>query len=146
MKLTISRLHHSLAVASKMKDFVSRHPDVLSSSEEDMFYLGILHDIAYEFSSLQIDHEHIGGLILKKNGYRFWKEVYYHGSSNDEYSSYELDLLNYCDMTTGPNGEDFTIQQRLDDIEARYGNQSIQYSNAKKLIEKLKVSDLDFGI
>ena len=72
MKLTISRLHHSLAVASKMKDFVSRHPDVLSSSEEDMFYLGILHDIAYEFSSLQIDHEHIGGLILKKYGYRFW--------------------------------------------------------------------------
>lgn len=67
-----------------------------------------------------------------ENGYRFWKEVYYHGSSDIEYSSYELDLLTCCDMTTGPNGEDFTIQQRLDDIKARYGYQSIQYTNAKK--------------
>ena len=30
--------------------------------------------------------------------------------------------LAYCDLTTGPNGEDMTPEQRLVDVEARYGS------------------------
>jgi hypothetical protein len=31
------------------------------------------------------------------------------------------DALWYCDMTTGPDGQDFEVSQRLDEIRARYG-------------------------
>lgn len=131
--MNISRLKHSFAVASKMRDFVASHQEYSDATKEDMFYLGILHDIAYEFASTQLEHGQIGGNILRDNGYKYWQEVYNHGNPDSIYTSKELDLLNYMDLTTGPNGENFSIEQRLADIAIRYGTNSIQYKKAEKL-------------
>ena len=39
----------------------------------------------------------------------------------------ELFLLNCADMTTGPAGEDFTMQERLEEIGCRHGKESAAY-------------------
>ena len=57
----------------------------LSNEElEDLFVLGLNHDIAYEFTEHGKDHNIIGGEILKRNNYKYWKEIYYHGRITNE--------------------------------------------------------------
>ena len=137
MEITIDRMKHSLAVAKKMKELSSTDPEKYMCSPEDAFVLGLLHDIGYEFSSEQKDHANNGGLLLKGQGYKYWKEVYYHGIPQDEYDSPLLQLLNYVDMITGPTGEYVTVDQRIEDIVERYGKGSWQDIEARKLAEKL---------
>lgn len=139
MEFNEIRMLHSLAVAKKMKKEVEKSPQKFSASPEDIFYLGLIHDAAYEFVENQEEHEHKGGEILRSNGYRYWKEVYYHGNPDSEYDSAELRLLNRADMTTGPDGKDMTIDERLADIAERYGESSSQYINAKLLANKINI-------
>lgn len=77
-----------------MKELVELNPDKFSANPDDVFILGILHDIGYEFTEDQLEHGHKGGLILKEQGYKYWREVYYHGLTQSEFSSSELWLLN----------------------------------------------------
>ncbi len=59
------RLKHSLAVARKMEEIAK----VLGLSEEeinDCFVIGLNHDIGYEFVTNKIEHNKIGGEILKE--------------------------------------------------------------------------------
>lgn len=135
MKLTDSRLKHSLNVARKMKQIVQDNPDFFNCKPEEVFYLGIVHDIAYEFVEDSLFHEHKGGELLQNLDFKYWREVFYHGDPDADYASPELVLLNYADLTTGPNGENMTISERLSDIAARYGESSIQYTKAKRLSE-----------
>lgn len=135
MELTESRFNHCLNVARKMREIVQGNPDLFDCKPEEMFYLGFVHDVAYEFVDDQTLHEHTGGELLKDMGFKYWKEVYYHGDPDSGYSSPELILLNWADLTTGPNGEDMTMSERLQDIADRYGDSSMQYENAKKLSE-----------
>ena len=135
--ITIDRMKHSLAVATKMKELVSNNPEKYMCSPEDAFVLGIIHDIGYEFLDEKRFHANKGGLVLKEQGYRHWKEVYYHGIPQDEYDSPLLRLLNYVDMITGPTGEHMTIEQRIEDIAKRYGKGSWQDLEARKLAEKI---------
>jgi HD superfamily phosphodiesterase len=37
------------------------------------------------------------------------------------------DALLYCDMTTGPDGQDFDVEERLSEIESRYGPEHLVY-------------------
>lgn len=133
MFLSIDRIKHSLSVAKKMKSIVSENPDRYVISPEDAFTIGILHDIGYEFVENQKDHAHKGGLLLKSQGYKYWKEIYYHGEPQQGFDSKELWLLNYADMTTSPTGEYMTIQQRIEDISNRYWETSVQKQDAEKL-------------
>lgn len=137
MKFTDSRLNHSLNVARKMKEIIQNNPYLFTCKPEEGFYLGIVHDIAYEFVEDPIFHEHKGGELLKELGFKYWREVYYHGDPDANYISPELMLLNYADLITGPNGENLTISERLIDIANRYGESSIQYIKAKRLSEKV---------
>lgn len=139
MEITINRLKHSLEVAKKMRDLSIQNPDKYPVNPDEMFILGILHDIGYEFVSKQEDHAKAGGEILKNQGYHYWKEVYYHGIAQQEYDSVPLRLLNYTDMITGPNGENFSVEQRIEDIAKRYGVGSIQEINALSLASSLKI-------
>jgi len=135
MKFTDSRLNHSLNVARKMKEIVQKNPELFDCKPEEMFYLGIVHDVAYEFVENQVHHEHVGGELLRTLGFKYWKEVYYHGDPDAKYNSSEIMLLNYVDLIIGPNGEHMTIDERLQDIANRYGDLSVQYKKAKKLSE-----------
>ena len=47
-------------------------------------------------------------------------------------------ILNCADMTTGPAGENFTMQERLDEIGLRYGQNSAAYIKTKEEIKILQ--------
>ncbi len=62
----------------------------------------------------------VRGELLKKDGYNYYKEVYFHGDPNCSYSSIDLDTLNTTDLMTNQNGEYVSIENRLEDIKCRY--------------------------
>lgn len=137
MQISDDRIRHMLAVAKKMEQVVSENPNRFDASPEDAFVLGLLHDIGYEFVDEQKNHAKTGGLILKSQGYKYWREVYYHGIPYPDYASKLLTLLNQVDLTTGPTGEYITVKERLKDIRNRYGKDSWQLQDAMRLADSL---------
>ncbi len=134
LEITPNRQAHLLGVARRAAELGAEHGMDDERSQQDLFLLGYLHDVGYEFSDEQADHEEIGGLMLKKNGYRFWREVYHHGNPDAAYASELLDILNAADMQTSAAGERCSFDSRLADIARRYGEESPQYEKAKHLI------------
>ena len=131
------RLNHSLAVANKMIE-IGKNLNLKDIELQDLFVLGYNHDIGYDFSSNKLEHNIVGGEILKNNGYKYWKEVYYHGNPNCEYQSLFLQILNMADMQIDKYGNDVGYEKRLEDIKNRYGEDSIQYVNANKVIKDMR--------
>jgi putative nucleotidyltransferase with HDIG domain len=130
-----ARMQHSLAVARKMKKIAeSMIPPLPKYKCEELFLLGYLHDIGYEFTNNQDEHAHVGGEILSRQEYKYWKEVYYHGDPNAEYWSDALVLLNIADLTIDHNGKEVDIKERLDGIAKRYGKGSKQVLDAEALV------------
>lgn len=134
--MTNERANHTWAVARKMVE-IGKEKNLSEEEQEDLFVLGINHDIGYQFGNNENPNE-LGAEFLKENGYKYWKEVYYHGKPNTEYSSMYLDILNEADMKINKEGQEVSYEERLDDIADRYGKESIQYQNAKKVISTLK--------
>ena len=130
------RLKHSYAVANKMVD-LGKERNLPDEQLQELFLLGYLHDIGYQFGTNE-NHNIIGGNLLKKNDYKYWKEVYYHGVPNSEYKSLYLDILNRADMMIDKYGNDVGFDKRLEDIKNRYGVDSIQYINCVKIINQLR--------
>ena len=129
------RICHIIAVARFMKDYCLKNNYDLEYCQE-MFTLGLLHDIGYEFSENK-NHSEIGASILERQNYKYSREIKYHGLPNCEYSSNELNLLNWADMHIDSKGNYVSYPERLKDIEVRRGKNSSAYINCEKLIEKL---------
>ena len=130
------RLKHSYAVANKMVE-LGKDKNLLDEQLQELFLLGYLHDIGYQFGTNE-NHNMIGGNLLRNSNYKYWKEVYYHGIPNSEYKALYLDILNTADMMIDKYGNDVGFDKRLDDIKNRYGEDSIQYINCVKIINELR--------
>lgn len=115
------RKGHIWGVAELMKKYAEENGRS-SEDVEDYYMLGLLHDVGYEFAEPEhyIEHNKIGGGILKRLGYKHWKEVYYHGEVDPEYDSELLDILNWADMHIDSTGNYVTFQGRLEEISQRY--------------------------
>ena len=135
------RFKHSIAVARLLK---AKCEDCQFGKDfaQEMFMLGLLHDIGYEFGP-NSNHNILGGTILEKEGYKYFEEVKHHGRADSSYSSKALDLLNWADMHISGNGQYVSFDERLKDIKNRYGAESSQFDNAKKLIEQLKKKNFE---
>lgn len=131
------RLKHSYAVAKKMME-IGKEKQLNNQEIEELFVLGLNHDIGYEFTINGINHNKIGGEILKNSGYKYWKEVYYHGQLTEEYDSLYLTILNQADMQIDKFGNDAGYEKRLEDIKKRYGNESEVYKSCCALINFYK--------
>lgn len=135
--MDLDRLKHSYSVAKKMQE-IAKEKQLDQSQINDLFILGLNHDIGYEYAPNGEDHNKIGGNILKSNGYKYWKEVYYHGEIDIKYSSLFLDILNMADMQIDKFGNDVGYENRLLDIKNRYGDTSIVYNKCETLINDLR--------
>lgn len=127
-----NRIQHIMGVARLMKE----KANLWGLDEKDMFTLGLLHDIGYEFGDSE-EHHIIGGEMLKRQEYKYYKEVLYHGKPIENYSSKELDLLNYADMSIDKMGNVVSFENRLEDIAKRRGYDSPHYKNCKIIIDGL---------
>ena len=133
-----NRWRHILGVARKCKKYAAKFKPNDCKYAEDMFLLGMLHDMGYEFMESNASHAAIGGEILKRNNYQYWSEVFLHGDETVDNMSDELFILNSADMPTGPNGEDFTFDERLAEIASRFGTDAQAYKKCVIEVEKLK--------
>ena len=131
-----NRLRHSYIVATKMVELGKKR---FFSEEKlhELFLLGFNHDIGYEYGKSE-EHGEFGAEILKRSGYKYWQEVYYHGKANSPYKSEYLDILNAADMSVDGCGMDVGVEKRLEDIKLRHGENSIPYINCVSLVKELK--------
>lgn len=130
------RLKHSIEVARKMRK-IAIDNNMNEDDAENLFVIGLNHDIGYEFNNPN-NHNKIGGEILKKTNFKFWKEVYYHGEIDCDYDSTYLKILNMADMQIDGKGNDVGYEKRLEDIKNRYGENSNVYKKCLKLVNNLK--------
>lgn len=133
-----NRWQHILGVARKAKMLAKKLKTNDTQYAEDMFLLGIMHDLGYEFMESNASHAAIGGEILKRSGYQYWQEVALHGDETVDDMTDELFILNCADMMTGPKGEDFTFDERLKEIAQRFGEDADAYKKCVIKVEKLK--------
>lgn len=131
------RLVHSYRVAKKMQE-IGKSLKLTNEELEELFVLGLNHDIGYEYSKDGKNHGKIGGEILRRSGFKHWKEVYYHGMLTNEYSSKFLDILNCADMQIDKYGNDVGFDGRLQDIKNRYGEDSIVYKRCIEMVQYFK--------
>ena len=136
-----NRWQHILGVARKCKEFAFKFRPNDDMFAEDMFLLGMLHDMGYEFNQTNASHAVVGGEILRRNHYKYWQEVSLHGDETVEKMSDELFVLNVADMMTGPNGENFSFEERLNEIAVRFGHDSNAYKKCVVEVEKLKADE-----
>ena len=129
------RMLHSLGVAKKMVE-IGKKLDLSDNELKELYVIGINHDIGYEFD--KDNHGISGANILKDMGFKYYKEIYYHGEIDIEYSSLYLDILNMADMMIDKSGNDLGYEGRLKDIESRYGKDSIPYKKCCLLVDSLK--------
>ena len=131
------RLEHSIAVARKMVE-IAEKMNLTESERKICFLIVYNHDIGYEFTENGINHNKIGGELLRKSGFKYWKEIYYHGENDTEFTSKYLNILNQADMQVDCYGNDVGYDKRLEDIENRYSKESKIYRKCYDLVKKLK--------
>lgn len=131
------RLKHSISVGRKMVE-IGKELQLSNDELRDLFLLGYNHDIGYEFVENGVNHNIIGGNILKKNGYKYWQEVYNHGEPNSDYKSRYLNILNKADMQIDKYGNDVGFDERLEDIKTRYGIDSVEYKKSEQIIQSIR--------
>lgn len=138
-QLEADRRAHSLAVGRKVEALAGRVPAAVRS---DLVTAALLHDIGYAHPVTGF-HPLDGARFLAGVGFsrRICHLVLHHSASTWEAQERGLDLAVYsafqpdgavdlgpahaalwwADMTTGPHGQDVTVEERLDEICARYG-------------------------
>ena len=135
------RLKHSISVGRKMVE-IGKELNLPNNELKELFLLGYNHDIGYEFVEKGVNHNTVGGNLLKENGYKYWQEVYNHGELNSDYKSLYLSILNKADMQIDKYGNDVGYDKRLEDIRSRYGSDSMVYKKAEQLIQNLREEEI----
>jgi len=140
--ITTQKFPHNVAVGRFMEEYAEQR---LFDSElgKELFVLGCIHDLGYEFAGQYELHRIEGAKILKNSNYKYWKEVYYHGVVQTEYKSLALSLLNLADLIIDDNGNQITIEEKFASVEAKYGKNSAQYKRVTALYEQSR-KDIDF--
>jgi len=124
------RIAHSKGVADFMYNNAREYTEVF---KEDLYLLGLVHDIGYIFGE-SVGHGARGGLMLKSLGFKYWREVYWHGKIViNGFKSPFLDLLNWADLNISSSGEVVGYRVRIDSILKNYGVNSDNYKNAVTL-------------
>lgn len=135
-KIGESKILHMKAVAELMYE---RALDETGDEEyaEDMYVLGLLHDIGYLFGS--DEHGASGAALMERNGYTRSNEIRYHGKPEVPEGAFtpELELVQWCDMSVLPNGEKVSCAERLEDVGRRYGFGSHVYENCAEICGRL---------
>ena len=118
-------------------------------SEEDArvyWLIGLLHDIGYEFTDYSENYADIGADILEELGLKQmglfkWSEfrnaIRNQGDAHINNNNL-LKILNKANLSINETGDYCTYEERLQELENKYGKESIEYINAKQLIRFLE--------
>lgn len=123
MRLEENRLKHMGGVAKLAADIALGLTHDADFAEE-MFVAGLLHDVGYAFAGAD-RHGMAGGKVLSRCGFKYSEAVARHGSGVS--LSLAEAILNLADMTVSRFGEQVGMEERLSEIEKRFGAESSQY-------------------
>lgn len=137
--ITENRLKHMLGVACRCRE-IAQEREMNETEQDKMFLLGFLHDVGYERAESNEEHAGAGARMLASVKFPYSQEVRLHGKAVMDFQRTDaLDILNQADLETMPDGARCTVKQRLDDIADRFGGDSRQYKEAKKISEMLEL-------
>ena len=102
------------------------------------YMAGWCHDAGYAFAPTQLDHAEAGGVILSDAGASFADAVRSHGDPDVLAMSDLLLIVNTADMMCGPDGVQVSFDERLADVEARYGAGSRQAVDVGAMLSVLR--------
>ena len=131
---------HYFGVAQYMYE----HADKYGLNREEMFVLGLLHDIGKVYSP--INHEEKGAMLMSHLGYKMATFIAWHGTDPQSYMQSrmvedipnELRLLWEADMSIDGLGQNVGYEGRLLDIKERYGEESGVYETCVAIVEYLR--------
>lgn len=128
---------HIFGVAELLKKY-AEEKGLGEDVAQEYYLLGLLHDIGYEFAEPKDynNHHFIGGEVLKKQGYKHWQEVYWHGVIDRDYESEFLDILEWADMHIDSAGNYVSFEERLNEISERY-NVPVENLFSKPVVDRL---------
>ncbi len=130
---------HTVGVAERAR----RAGVVLAEAErEALVAAAYLHDIGYAPALVatgchpidgarhlrELGYERLAGLVAYHSGARFEAQLRGLAEELAEFAdegSAVTKLLTYCDMTTGPRGESLTLDERLAEVNRRYGPEHV---------------------
>ena len=129
------RWRHAQAVAETARELASR---MAPGDAEVLVAAAYLHDVGYAWELAvtgfhpldgarhlrSLGHERLAGLVAhhtRADHEARFRGLYSALAEFDDEESIVSAALAYCDLTTGPAGQRMTPEQRLMDVEARYG-------------------------
>lgn len=144
-----NKLHHILSVARECYR-IAKEEGFNEDFCRKMFMIGWNHDVGYEFSKKSKGHSKISSeliyqMICFKEIYdtpissKTNHAIYYHGQLPDESLLFndEWRILNIADLTIDSKGNKVSIDNRLNDIQSRYGKDSEQYNMILDIANKI---------
>lgn len=132
--ITENRLKHSLAVARRCYE-LTQAKEYPEDYCRQMFLMGYVHDIGYEFCQDRSEHPKIAADILRSLTYVPTKmdiAIREHGTFPTALS-FEWRILNEADMTVSSDGRVISAEERLAEIGEKYGFQSETYEKARDI-------------
>ena len=155
--ITEDRIKHMLSVARKCYSLAKEEYHLSEEGARVYFVMGLLHDIGYEFCEENSKHSEVGYDMLKILSvypYAFINminAIKNHGDPNNVdtdtflneilnkaiavYGIEAQENLNKADLLVDAKGNNVTIEERLLDIGNRYGYDSKNYLDARKMAE-----------
>lgn len=134
-----SRMRHCHNVGLKMYYYAKERQGASEELARDMYLLGMLHDIGYGFHPDAFLHEEYMCKTLNSStdgNYKYTKEILFHSKYQAEYDSPAMRLLYFADATVDAMGNWVTYEERLSDLETRYGIESEVYIESKLIADK----------
>ena len=135
--ITDNKMLHIKAVAEECYRIAKEEYRLNQNEAEKAYAIGFVHDIGYAFADENSSHPLKGMEMLNSVFGVMCFEVGAHGNPDTKYHSQYLDILNKADLSVDAMGCKVGPIARLKDIEDRYGKESRQYKNAKRLVDTL---------
>ena len=133
----ISRMLHCHNVGLRMYSYAKKHLGWPSDKCQDMYVLGMMHDLGYELDADAFRHDEAMAKALNRMGYKYSNEIYYHSRMQQKYDSPEMRLLYFGDMAVDGKGNWVTFNERLDDLKKRHGENSEVYKESAEIAAAL---------
>ena len=135
--ITEDRLKHMLGVARKCYSIAKERKHSEDFCKK-MWFIGYTHDIGYEFVESE-NHSTESASMLASFGctdYNILTAVKSHSKTINTHNEI-WEILTLADMQVDSQGNEVTIEERLEDIKSRYGKVSKEYKIALEVVEEI---------
>ena len=134
-----NKLKHMRAVAEKC-EALAKEKGLSIAEQNACFVMGLLHDIGYAHCDETTNHPEQSYIMLVgaiQNSHNILPAIRYHGRKYENLTVFD-EILNLADLTTNYDGNDVTIEERLQSIAEHHGKESEHYQHAIEQAAALK--------